>query len=141
MSRVSQGVVGVRVTIGNPIVQQAAIAVATEGAGTVLEGAAALSEEMIVVRGGMSELPAAGEVFSGAAGNTLEEAAAGVPHGTIRTSTVGEIRAGGGTVELKPELSRGGVLNERHVDICMGGGPCPFGEPVPNPVPKAGRIQ
>jgi RHS repeat-associated protein len=95
----------------------------------------------IVVRGGTKELPPPGEVFSGAAGRTLEEAGSGVAHGTIRQTTAGEIRAGGGTVEHAPEVTRGGNLNEKHVNICLGPGPCPFGPPEPNPVPPSGRIR
>jgi uncharacterized protein RhaS with RHS repeats len=104
-------------------------------------GITALVDEAVIVRGGQGALPAAGETFSGAAGGTLEEAASGVPHGTIRASTAGRIRQSGGTVTPKPELTRTGVLNEKHVDICLGSGPCPFGEPMPNPIPKAERIQ
>jgi len=100
-----------------------------------------LADDMVVVRGGTSDLPGPGEVFSGAYGQTLEDAAAGVPYGQIRATTVGEIRSGGGTVEIKPELTRSGVLNPQHVDICLGSGSCPFGPLMPNPIPKALRIQ
>ena len=103
--------------------------------------AGGLADDLVVVRGGMSDVPPPGQVFSGAYGRTLEEAASGVPHGQIRATTVGQIRAGGGTVEVVPELTRSGVLNERHVDICLGNGPCPFGPLQPNPVPKSLRIQ
>lgn len=89
-------------------------------------------DDFIVVRGGMGDVPPPGKVFSGAAGSTLEEAASGVPHGQIRSTTAGAIRAGGGTVRHAPELTRSGVLNERH---------CPFGELFPNPVPKSGRVR
>jgi hypothetical protein len=95
---------------------------------------------MVVVRGGTSDVPGAGEVFSGSYGSTLDEAAAGVPHGQIRATTAGEIRAGGGTVDIVPEMTRSGVLNERHVNICLGPGSCPFGPLQPNPVPKALRV-
>lgn len=80
-------------------------------------------------------------MFSGAYGGTLEEAAAAVPYGQIRQTTVGQIRSGGGSVDVVPELTRSGVRNERHVNICLGPGPCPFGPLQPNPVPKSGRIQ
>jgi hypothetical protein len=56
-------------------------------------------------------------------------------------STVGQIRSSGGTVTSAPEFTRSGVLNERHVDLCLGWGKCPFGEAVPNPVPTAERIK
>jgi hypothetical protein len=99
-----------------------------------------LADDMIVVRGGTSDVPGAGEVFSGSYGSTLDEAAAGVPHGQIRATTAGEIRAAGGTVDIAPELTRSGVLNEQHVSICLGPGSCPFGPLQPNPVPKGLRI-
>jgi hypothetical protein len=100
----------------------------------------AVPDEAIVVRGGESPVPPSGETFSGAAGSTLEDAAQGVPHGKIRATTAGKIRAGGGTVVSKPEPTRSGVMNQKHVDICLGSGPCPFGEIQPNPVPKPQRI-
>jgi RHS repeat-associated protein len=109
--------------------------------GGAVAGADAVADGAIVVRGGQGAIPAAGEVFSGAVGRTLEEAASGVPHGTIRATTAGEIRAGGGSVELSPELTRSGAMNERHANICLGSGSCPFGEPMPNPVPKSQRVQ
>jgi RHS repeat-associated protein len=124
-----------------------ATVVATAGAGAGARaagsaGGAGLADDFIVVRGGASDVPPPGQVFSGAYGKTLNEAASGVPHGQIRATTAGQIRSGGGTVEIAPELTRSGVLNERHVNICLGaGGPCPFGPLQPNPVPKAGRIQ
>jgi hypothetical protein len=100
-----------------------------------------IPDATIIVRGGQSELPHAGEVFSGSQGRTIDEAAAGVRHGTIRSTTAGEIRAGGGTVKPKPELDkRAGRVNHQHVDVCLGPGSCPFGDPVPNPVPKSGRF-
>lgn len=104
-------------------------------------GADAVDDAMVVVRGGQGPIPAAGEVFSGAAGRTLEEAASGVPHGTIRATTAGQIRQAGGTVTHAPEHTRSGAMNDKHVNICLGSGPCPFGPPQPNPVPKSGRIQ
>ena len=92
-----------------------------------------------IVRGGNSPLPPAGEVFSGAVGPTLEAAAAAVPHGTIRTSTCGEIRLRGGTVEWRPEISRHGTINRQHVNVTEPGDSA-FGEPVPNPVTARSRI-
>ena len=95
----------------------------------------------MVVRGGVSDVPPSGEVFSGAAGRNLEDAAQGVPHGQVRATIAGEIRATGGTVDHVPELSRSGVLNDKHVNVCKGSGPCPFGDLQANPVPKADRIK
>ncbi|MGH9117577.1 MAG: RHS repeat-associated core domain-containing protein, partial [Acidimicrobiales bacterium] len=98
-------------------------------------------DHYVVVRGGTSDVPPPGQVFSGAAGETLEDAASGVPHGQIRATEAGTIRQGGGSVAHAPELTRSGVLNERHVNVTLGEGPSPFGPLQPNPVPKAGRIQ
>lgn len=95
----------------------------------------------IIVRGGQAGLPPPGTPFSGAFGATLEEAASGVPHGTIRSTTAGAIRSRGGTVTHAPELTRSGVLNPRHVNITQGPGPSTFSEPFPNPVPKVNRVQ
>jgi hypothetical protein len=100
-----------------------------------------LTTESIVVRGGESNLPPAGEVFSDAMGKSLQEAAAAVAHGTIRSTTAGAIQSNGGSVVLKPELSRGGVMNNRHVDIMEGNGPTTFSNPFLNPIPKKDRIQ
>jgi hypothetical protein len=72
---------------------------------------------VIVVRGGAGALPPPGTVFSGAVGETLEEEAAYVPHGTIRFTTVAAILAAGGSVTLQPEITRSGKLNERHVNV------------------------
>jgi len=47
-----------------------------------------------LVRGGIPELPERGTTFSGSHGPTLEDAASGVPHGTIRSTTAGDIRGG-----------------------------------------------
>lgn len=60
--------------------------------------------------------------------------------GQIRATTVSEIKAGGVTVDIAPELTRSGVLNEQHVNVCLGPGSCAFGPLQPNPVPKGLRI-
>jgi hypothetical protein len=95
---------------------------------------------VIVVRGGAGDLPPPGTVFSGAVGEALTDAAAFVPHGTIRFTTVGAILAAGGSVTLKPEMTRSGKINERHVDVIEGLSPSTFSSPLPNPVPKSRRI-
>jgi hypothetical protein len=100
-----------------------------------------LTDLVIVVRGGAGELPPPGTVFSGAVGETLEDAAAYVPHGTIRFTTVGAILAAGGSVTLQPEMTRSGKLNERHVNVRESASPSVFSEPLPNPVSKQDRIQ
>jgi len=95
----------------------------------------------VVVRGGQSEMPAAGTKFSGSQGATVEDAAQGVPHGTIRESTAGEIRKAGGSVRSKPELTRNGTMNKKHVNVKEGTNkPSTFSQPKPNPVPKKDRI-
>jgi RHS repeat-associated protein len=102
---------------------------------------AEISDETIIARGGVAELPAAGEVFSGAQGQSVEEAAAGIKHGQIRVTTAGDIRAGGGTVVPKPELDPNvGAVNHQHVDICLGTGDCLWDGPYANPIPKSGRF-
>ena len=96
---------------------------------------------MVVVRGGPRELPPPGTPFSGAVGKTIEDAGAYVPHGMIRFTTIGAILTGGGSVTLKPEVTRGGKINERHVDVIEGSSPSTFSDVMPNPIPKAGRIR
>lgn len=105
------------------------------------KGADDVADNAVVVRGGTSEVPKPGEVFSGAAGRTLDEAASGVPHGQVRATTARDIRAAGGTVTHAPEPTRSGLMNPLHVDVCLGSGPCPFGSLQPNPVPTAGRYR
>ncbi len=100
-----------------------------------------LTDAVTVVRGGASEPPPPGTVFSGAVGITLEDAAGYVPHGVIRMTTVGAILNRGGDVTLRPEPTRSGKINERHVDIIEGSSPSVFSAPFPNPVPKKDRIQ
>jgi hypothetical protein len=84
-------------------------------------------------------MPPQGTTFSGSAGETVFEAASGVPHGSIRVTTAGQVRAGGGFVELAPEPTRSGVLNLRHVNIM--GDSTSFSEIMSNPVPKNLRIR
>lgn len=85
-------------------------------------------------------MPPPGTVFSGVFGETVEDAVGFVPHGTIRYTTVGAILAQGGSVMIKPELTRSGLLNDRHVDVCEGSGSSVFSDVVPNPVAKNKRI-
>ena len=95
----------------------------------------------VVVRGGQAPLPEPGTIFSGSYGETLEAAASGAVHGTIRATTAGAIRKAGGTVEHAPEASYpGGPLNERHVHVTEGAGPSVFSGFFPNPVPKQERV-
>ncbi|MGL6097179.1 MAG: hypothetical protein ACRC7O_15450, partial [Fimbriiglobus sp.] len=78
-------------------------------------------DDFVVVKGGTTPFPEAGGVFSGAVGPTLETAAYAVPHGQIRVSTVGAVRAAGGVVVWKPEVSRHQTTNLQHVNITEAG--------------------
>ena len=95
----------------------------------------------VIVRGGAGEMPAPGTVFSGSQGGTIAEAAQGVPHGTIRTTTAGEVRAAGGQVQVAPEATRSGQINGQHVNVVEGGPTSTFSQPLQNPVPKLDRIK
>jgi hypothetical protein len=102
---------------------------------------AVVPDDYVVVKGGTAPLPPAGSgtVFSGAVGPTLEDAAAAVPHGQIRVTTAGAIRAAGGEVTWAPEKSRHQTLNRQHVNI-VEGGTSTFSELTRNPVPLRDRI-
>ena len=67
---------------------------------------AVVPDDIVIVHGGAGATVPLGKTISGAAGKNLEEAAAAVPHGTIRVTTAGAIRARGGVVEWDPEISR-----------------------------------
>jgi len=98
-------------------------------------------DDHAVVRGGTGDLPERGTEFSGSHGPTTEDAASGVPHGTVRSTTAGDIRAGGGNVEVAPEPAyEGGPINYRHVNVKEGSNGGGFSEPYQNPVPKNVRI-
>jgi RHS repeat-associated protein len=94
-----------------------------------------------IVRGGQGAVPPPGTTFSGGAGASTTEAAGAVPHGTIRQTTAGAIREQGGRVVLKPEATRAGRVNTRHVNVTEGGKTTSFGEATKNPVPSSERIQ
>ena len=95
-------------------------------------------DDYVVVKGGTLPLPAAGEAFSGAVGPTLGAAAA-VPHGQIRITTAGAIRAAGGVVTWLREKSRHHTINRQHVNITEGG-TSTFSELTRNPVRLRDRI-
>jgi hypothetical protein len=97
-------------------------------------------DDFVVVRGGTKPLPLPGTPFSAAAGPDLADAAKGIPHGQLRRTSAGRIRALGGTVEAKPELTKSGIMNDRHVEV-VEGRVGSFGEIEPNPVPKEERIR
>lgn len=100
---------------------------------------AVVPDDYFVVKGGTAPLPTDGGVFSGSVGPTLESAACAVPHGQLRVSTVGAIRAAGGAVWWEPELSRHLTTNNQHVNI-IDVGPTTFSELRPNPIPRSARI-
>ncbi len=95
-------------------------------------------DDYVVVKGGTAPLPTDGGVFSGTVGPTLDAAACAVPHGQLRVSTVGAVRAAGGVVVWEPEVSRHLTTNLQHVNI-IEAGPT-FSELRPNPVPRTARI-
>ena len=76
-----------------------------------------IPDDFAVVRGGEKPLPLPGTPFSGAAGTDKHDAAKGIPHNKMRATTAAAIRAYGGQVTRVPELSKGGVLNVRHVEV------------------------
>lgn len=96
-------------------------------------------DEYTVVKGGTVPIPAPGGLYSGAVGPTLDLASAAVPHGQLRITTVGAIRAAGGTVTWSPETSRHLTVNRQHVNIAEAG-PTAFSGLTPNPVPRRDRI-
>lgn len=98
-----------------------------------------LPDDAIVMRGGTGPIPGPGVKFSGT-GGTAWEAAEGVPHGQLRVTTAGAIRAGGGTVEYSKGDYGGIIDNPAHVDITLGPGGSTFGPPVSNPFHKNFRI-
>ncbi len=98
-------------------------------------------DSAIIVRGGRAYAPQPGNVISARMGSSATEAAAGLPHGTVRVTTAGEIRAAGGMVELVPEAAYpGGPLNTWHVNITEGANPAFPAQGIPSPVPKAQRL-
>jgi hypothetical protein len=98
-------------------------------------------DSAIIVRGGQAYLPLPGSVLSAQMGSSVAEAAAGLPHGTVRFTTAGEIRAAGGIVELVPEaVFPGGPPNTWHVNVTEGGNSVFPAIGISNPVPKAQRL-
>lgn len=96
-------------------------------------------DDFIVVKGGTLPLPTDGGVFSGTTGPTLEAAACAVPHGQLRVSSAGAIRAAGGVVVWEPEISRYDTMNNQHVNI-IEAGPTTFSELRLHPLPRVARI-
>ena len=101
--------------------------------------AAVVPDDYVVVLGGTRPVPGAGETFSCATGPDFAAAAAAVPYNQLRRTTTGAVRAAGGVVEWVREYSRRGTMNRQHVHVTEAG-PTVFGDVIPNPVPKADRI-
>jgi len=135
-SRAPAATMGV-VTVANALTEDAPATGSARAAGGKVE-LKTIPDSATVVRGGTGEIPEAGQTFSGAAGDTLQDAAQGVPHGTIRATTAGEIRAAGGKVEHAPEMTRSGKINDKHVNVTTGEQHT-FGPPQPNPIPRRER--
>jgi hypothetical protein len=96
-------------------------------------------DEYVVARGGTKPIPPPGSMFSAVAGPSLEAAGCAVPHGQIRVTTAGIIRATGGVVAWFADSSPHGTMNLQHVHVTEVG-PTVFGDPQPNPVPRKQRI-
>ena len=96
-------------------------------------------DDFVIVHGGTTDIPPPGTKYSGACGPSVEDAAVAVPHGQLRSTTAGAIRARGGTVEWEPEVSRYRTINRQHVNITEAG-PTAFSEVYPNPLPSPERI-
>jgi hypothetical protein len=85
-------------------------------------------------------MPPPGTLFSASIGRTLQESAAGVPHGTIRTATAGQVRFGGGSIEWVPEIDpHTHTINRQHVHVIERRSTA-FGAPTSNPLPKRKRF-
>jgi hypothetical protein len=95
--------------------------------------------DFYLVKGGIGPLLMDKPRFSAVVGPTLEAAATAVPHGSLRATTVGEVRRLGGIVEWVPEYSACGTMNKQHVNVSVEGLQA-LSEPIPNPVPRAERI-
>ena len=94
-------------------------------------------DDYVILRGGTKPVPTTGEEFSCSTGPSTEAASGALPNNQVRATTVGAIRAAGGTVEWVPEFSPRGTMNKQHVHVTEAG-PTAFGEPIPTP--KANRI-
>jgi hypothetical protein len=102
---------------------------------------AIVPDNAIIVRGGQVYRHQPRSIISAQMGSNAADAASGLPHGTVRITTAGEIRAAGGTVELVPEpVYLGGPVNSWHVSITEGTSPAFPAQAVPNPAPKARRL-
>jgi hypothetical protein len=100
-----------------------------------------IPDAAVIVRGGQNYQPHPGAVISAQMGANTEDAASGLPHGTIRIATAGEIRAAGGAVELDPEPAwKGGPVNTWHVKVTEGSQPAFPGQHIRNPVGKGDRL-
>jgi hypothetical protein len=122
-----------RIAIKNPLVDQL-----QAGA----DPKTVVPDDAIIVRGGRDYHHQEGSVISAQMGSSIEDAASGLPHGTVRVSTAGHIRAAGGTIELMPEPAwEGGPDNTWHVNVTEGLTPVFPGEGIPSPVPNQERLK
>ena len=100
-----------------------------------------IPDDAVIVRGGRNYQPHPGNTISAQMGSSVSEAASGLPHGTVRVATAGEIRAAGGVVELDPEEAwEGGPISTWHVGVTEGFQPAFSGQGAANPVDKADRL-
>jgi hypothetical protein len=100
-----------------------------------------IPDSATIVRGSQTYTHQPGNMLSAQMGSNAAEAALGLPHGTLKITTAGEIRAAGGTVELAPEpVYPGGPLNTWHVNITEGNSPAFPAQTTPSPVAKAQRL-
>jgi RHS repeat-associated protein len=103
----AQGVIGLVSTVGTAV----GVGAAARGLGA----AESLGDDVVLVRGGTNtaeQIPKGTGVQTDAAGNvhgvsvnsgpTIEDAAQGIPHKQIGTTTVGDVRQAGGTVVRDP---------------------------------------
>jgi hypothetical protein len=101
-----------RIVNANPLAAQVA-------AGA--DPATVIPDNTVIVIGGQQYQHQPGRTISGQMGATATEASSGLPHGQIRVTTAGEIRAAGGTVTLAPEeAGPGGPVNTWHVNVTEG---------------------
>jgi hypothetical protein len=96
-------------------------------------------DNWVVVRGGLKPIPSVGTIVSAVVGPDQSAAGCAVPHGNIRWTTAGAIRAAGGSVVWVPETSPHGTINHQHVNV-VEVGRTSFSEPVPNPIRRTDRI-
>lgn len=101
--------------------------------------ATVVPDDFVVVRGGTKPLPPAATPFSAAVGPSVADAGCALPHGQLRVTTAGAVRAAGGEVVWVPEYSPRGTMNLQHVHVTEGPAST-FSELTVNPVGRKDRI-